>query len=152
MSREANKPKRMTSSEHLRKKLRGLADAQQNKIWVRDDGRLSLSNGHRMYGVKGPLYVSCYEDYGFTRESASFIATANPEAVTALLDELDATELERDEAYRHAGAAERNAKHLESLLQRYVDKHRCGCSQPACTRCQEESSIKAAIKNQGEGQ
>lgn len=77
--------------------LRRLAEAQENKEWVRDDGRLSLENGQRMYGVDGPGYVSCWEDYGFTRAAAAFIAAANPKAILELIAENERLEQELSE-------------------------------------------------------
>ena len=68
--------------------LKRLAEAQPNKEWSRDaEGQLSCSSGQRMYGVKGPQCVSDFEDWGFTREAASFIAAANPAAILELIAE-----------------------------------------------------------------
>jgi len=69
-------------------KLKRLAEAQPNKSWSRDSqGRMSHSAKQRMYGVYGPQCVSDYEDWGFTREAASFIAAASPAAILELIAE-----------------------------------------------------------------
>ena len=76
--------------------LKRLAEAQPNKNWSRDkEGRVSCSSGLRMYGVTGPQCVSDFEDWGFTREAASFIAAASPAAILELIAEL---EVVRDKA------------------------------------------------------
>lgn len=73
-----------------KQELRRLAEAQPIKVWRRDDGRLPFKPSvERMFFVEGPDVVSDYEEVGFSRSAASFIAAANPAAILSLLDELE---------------------------------------------------------------
>lgn len=68
--------------------LKRLAEAQPVKEWSRDSGRQPCMPGRELiFYVNGPDCVSDYEDWGFTRSAASYIAAANPAAVLALIAE-----------------------------------------------------------------
>lgn len=68
--------------------LKRLAEAQPVKEWSRDSGRQPHMPGRElMFFVEGPEGVSDYEDWGFTRSAASYIAAADPAAVLALIAE-----------------------------------------------------------------
>ncbi|WP_439864909.1 hypothetical protein [Pseudomonas antarctica] len=68
--------------------LKRLAEAQPVKEWSRDGGRQpSMPGRELMFYVEGPEGVSDYEDWGFTRSAASYIAAADPAAILALIAE-----------------------------------------------------------------
>ena len=69
-------------------KLKALAEAQPEKVWTHSEGELSMMTGSRMYYVAGPEGASDWENWGFTRRAASFIAAANPAAVLELIAEI----------------------------------------------------------------
>lgn len=71
-------------------KLKALAEAQPLKEWTHSEGDLSMMTGARMYYVSGPEGASDWENWGFTRRAASYIAAAKPAAVLELIAERDA--------------------------------------------------------------
>ncbi|RJX83474.1 hypothetical protein [Pseudomonas sp. LS-2] len=73
-------------------KLKALAEAQPEKVWTHSEGELSMMTGSRMYYVSGPEGASDWENWGFTRRAASFIAAANPAAVLELIAEIERLE------------------------------------------------------------
>jgi uncharacterized membrane protein YgcG len=79
-------------------RLKRIAEAQQCKRWARVEHGLSLSSGQRMYGISGPLCVSDYENWGFAREAAAYIAEADPATILELLANLSSVTAERDQA------------------------------------------------------
>lgn len=71
--------------------LKRLAEAQPVKEWSRDSGRQPSMRGRElMFCVEGPEGVSDYEDWGFTRSAASYIAAASPSTILALIAEIEA--------------------------------------------------------------
>jgi vacuolar-type H+-ATPase subunit I/STV1 len=116
--------------------LKRLAEAQPNKHWTRDEGRLPYrKSAERMYGVDGPIYQWDYEDYGLTRSSASYIAAADPATVLALIAENEQLREDHDKQWRLAQSGIQNieavlaenanlrteSEALSSLLRRFVE-------------------------------
>lgn len=77
-------------------KLKHIAQAQHSKCWERQERGLSMRSGERMFGVCGPQCVSDFEDWGYTREAAGYIAEADPATILDLIDALAAVSTERD--------------------------------------------------------
>ncbi len=79
-------------------RLKRIAEVQIDKRWERQEKGLSMHSGARMYGVIGPQCVSDFEEWGFTREAAAYIAEADPATILELIGALSAVTIERDEA------------------------------------------------------
>lgn len=60
--------------------------------WKVGKKRVSLMSKKPMYSVEGPSCVSDWEDWGFTKESAAFIALANPATILELCALLEKAE------------------------------------------------------------
>lgn len=86
------------SFEQRMYRLKRIAEAQPQRLWVRQDRGLAMSSGLRIFGVCGPSCVSDFEDWGFTREAAAYIAEADPATILDLIDTLTAVIGERDKA------------------------------------------------------
>ena len=61
--------------------LLALAEAATPGPWKIAKPRKSYSSGKMLYSVDGPACVSDYEDWGFTKAPAKYIAAANPETI-----------------------------------------------------------------------
>ncbi|UDU80132.1 hypothetical protein [Pseudomonas sp. HN2-3] len=72
-----------------KEKLKTLAEAQECKDWGIFFAGISLVSGRKMFSLNGPSGVSCHENWGFTLESAQYIAAADPAAVLALIAEIE---------------------------------------------------------------
>ena len=80
------------------KELRALAEAATPGPWKRWKGRAShmavinKSQQKRMYSVEGPDGVGDYEDWGYTKANATYMAAASPDVVLNLLDRVEKSE------------------------------------------------------------
>lgn len=97
--------------------LKHLALAQPEKEWSREEGEPSMIDGARMYYVKGPTGVSCWEHGARDRLSASYIAAADPATILALLTEIERLKAENTDY--QAGAAR-----YEDLVDHFKERER----------------------------
>lgn len=99
-----------------KQELRGLAEAQPVKKLSRTGGDIpDMGGAERMYYVTGPTGVSDYEDWGFTRSAASYIAAACPANVLALLDVIQTLEIRLREVAKACATAEQERDQLRKV-------------------------------------
>lgn len=103
------------------KELRRLAQAATPGPWI-NHGRQPNVAGLSHFAVAAKtllarVYSEAYGDVKQETANASFIAAANPAAITELLDRLEAAEKERDALRAKIEAAESDAAHLQALAE-----------------------------------
>lgn len=78
------------------KSLREMAMKATHGKWKLTKPSKSYMNGELMYGVDGPTHVGDYEDWGFAKQDAAYIAAVSPDVVLHILDRCDKLGLEND--------------------------------------------------------